>query len=107
MPVVKPCVLCILHNSEHTCRNVHAPDLQVCPMLMPRRFTSALTPFTVVTTCISTELLPARPAQSIRKRFENLVSKSEHNVLPTHARSTLARGPDASHTLIPCHASNK
>jgi hypothetical protein len=60
-------------------------------VLMQCRFTSALTPFTVVTTCISTELLPARPAQSIRKRFENLVSESQHNphlyMLTAHAQA--------------------
>ena len=49
--------------------------LTVCRCLLLRRFTSALTPFDLVTACISTELLPARPAASIKKRFANLICK--------------------------------
>lgn len=56
--------------------------LMVCRCLPLPRFTSALTPFDLVTACISTELLPARPAASIKKRFANLICKCCPMLLP-------------------------
>lgn len=83
----------------------------MCAVLLCR-FTSALTPFDVVTACIATELLPPRPAATIKKRFTNLISECDCGYqqgrdIHTHillARTTYSQHNTAQRGMTDTHA---